>query len=122
MIRNPADRANICICITSTSFKGGPKGYFRGGKNGVVEMVVLMFAVVSGISYPHLAPMGINISKNTWTSYVKVYEFLSGYITSSFYISIYLSLYLSLYLSIYISIYLSIYLSIYHNKIFVKLT
>ena len=42
------------------------------GRIGVTKMLLLVFCIVSGISYTHLVQhLGIDINKNTWTRYVK---------------------------------------------------
>ena len=42
------------------------------GKLSLVEMVIIVFAIVAGVSYLHLCwSFGIYINKNTWTGYVK---------------------------------------------------
>ena len=38
---------------------------------GPAKMVALVFAITAGVSYKNLCQVGIKISKNTWTHYLK---------------------------------------------------
>ena len=52
--------------------KGGCRGFWAKGKLGMVKMVMAVFSVVGGLSYKDVADsIGIDISKNTWTQWVK---------------------------------------------------
>ena len=61
-------KCKVCKVIT----RGGLSGFWRMGKLGIVKMVTVTFAAVSGLSYQHLVGMfGVKINKITWTQYVK---------------------------------------------------
>ena len=51
---------------------GGLRGFWSRGKLGVTKMLLVVYAIVSGLSYTHLVEqLGIYINKNTWSQYVK---------------------------------------------------
>ena len=61
-------KCEVCNILT----KGGQSGFWRMGKLGIVKMVMVTFAAVSGLSYKHLVELfGVQINKNTWTQYIK---------------------------------------------------
>ena len=52
--------------------KGGLRGFWRNGRLGMVRMVAVIFAIVTGIAYKHLDKhLGVRLNKNTWTKYLK---------------------------------------------------
>ena len=51
---------------------GGLRGFWSKGRLGITKMVLVVYAVVTGLSYSHLVKhIGVKINKNTWTRYVK---------------------------------------------------
>ena len=52
--------------------KGGLRGFWRGGRLGLVRMVAVVFSIITGLSYKHLGShLGVTMNKNTWTRYLK---------------------------------------------------
>ena len=59
---------------------GGKRGIFARSKLGFLKLVMLVFCISTGISYAYLSKHigGLEIDKNTWTSYVKKVGLIAG--------------------------------------------
>ena len=60
--------------------KGGLRGFWRCGKLGLVKMVLIVFGIVTGMSYYQLVTNlgAIKISRRTWTRYIKLVGIVAG--------------------------------------------
>ena len=58
---------------------GGLPGFWSQGKLPLAEMVLVVFPIFTGISFVHLTrDLGIKVSKNTWTRYMKDVDIVCG--------------------------------------------